>query len=473
MRVGYGRGVVRGKVIAVLVAVACAPSCDADDGAQAPTDSSGVATSGPGSSPLPGATVASTAPTSVEIVSTTSEAPESTVTPETTASTTTTTTTTTTIAEVEPLVRPIIDPAICDPTSAWETDGGRVIDDLTLFARPSGLPVPIQVIGNPVGGEAKPFALIQRFYDRPEDSVTARPDVVDIDGRSVVVEVYPNGNGNASWDLDDGSTAYLRSRGLDRGEITRVVAALTPRSADADVPGFDFDRSAELGSGLQLVAEQMNTAVRFGPGAGAECVVPGSGYSFRVSTYSGGDAVFRFGSAIDRPAPVAVGVVGDRVVMIEGYIGENAPAPPGVDDVVNTDEATWLDLRSRPSFLDGDFGSRLIGNGWTVVVRLDPVDSDDAVRAQYVTLRLAPGREPERLDVDLADLDLPEGNPLTIKISIANGTPATGPAERGTTLGVELGAERLSGEFPVTISLATAAGEPTHTSEEIRLRPVP
>jgi len=78
--------------------------------------------------------------------------------------TTVTVPTTTEPPTVASMRRPIVDPAVCTPISA--TSGGRLGLPVTLFARTSEFPVPIQIIAGPVDGQAKPFALVQRYVDR-------------------------------------------------------------------------------------------------------------------------------------------------------------------------------------------------------------------------------------------------------------------------------------------------------------------
>ena len=126
----------------------------------------------------------------------------------------------------EPLLRPIIDPAICETVFAREGPTFEPFGPLTLFSRPSEFPVPIQIIGNAEQGPVGPFAIVLRYLDS-ERPVTG--DLIDVNGAAVGVTTNPNGNGEATWNLPDGSQGYLRSRGLSREEIIAVLTTLTPR----------------------------------------------------------------------------------------------------------------------------------------------------------------------------------------------------------------------------------------------------
>jgi hypothetical protein len=246
--------------------------------------------------------------------------------------------------------RPIIDPDVCAPRAAWES-GPITTDNFTLFARPSELPVPIQIIGDTDAGESKPFALVQRYFGEPDNYAGSASETVQINGTPVRVGAYPSGNGEALWVLADGSEAYLRSRGLGRDEILRIVSGLDPRANDAGIPGFDYTpHPSDVGT-LELVAEQMNTTISFASGVGSQCDVAATGFTYRLAVFDG-DPVARFASIIDRPPPLDVGLIGDRVAMISG---PTDAAAPSIADIIEADEAFWFDLRSRASFEDASF----------------------------------------------------------------------------------------------------------------------
>ena len=78
------------------------------------------------------------------------------------------------------LTRPVADPSVCESFTA--IDGalaGLPLNPgnlpLTLFARPSSAPIPIQIIGNPVDGPTKPFAVIQRSFEQRPNRPARRP----------------------------------------------------------------------------------------------------------------------------------------------------------------------------------------------------------------------------------------------------------------------------------------------------------
>ncbi len=122
--------------------------------------------------------------------------------------------TSTTAATIEPvgtlgITRPVFDDSVCVARSADERE---IAGDRTFFAQSSDAPVTVQVIAEPDTTPADPFALLLRYPAgewRREGG-----DSVEVGGNLVSLRVFPNGNGAATWDLPDGSTGYLRSRGL-------------------------------------------------------------------------------------------------------------------------------------------------------------------------------------------------------------------------------------------------------------------
>jgi hypothetical protein len=82
---------------------------------------------------------------------------------------------------VATITRPVTDPATCDPVSARET----FAEGLTLFARPSTNPIPIQVVADPVDGPVGPVrgraALLRRRSpaDRRRSSRHRRHHLLD------------------------------------------------------------------------------------------------------------------------------------------------------------------------------------------------------------------------------------------------------------------------------------------------------
>jgi hypothetical protein len=236
--------------------------------------------------------------------------------------------------------RPFVDPEVCAVTSARTStmaDG-----ELFLFARSREAPVPIQVIGDPAGGPAAPFALVQRYFSSDPDR--GQLDAVEIDGTMIGITVLANGNGEAAWDLPDGSHAYVRARGLDRTALEALIGRLTPRTPDVPIPGFDY-RPDPATPGLQLVAEHLNTGIS-GTAARIECTVPATGYSYMLSALDG-DAVYEYGGVIDRPVPLHVGLTDTAVIIISGPADPAAPTPA---DVTTADAEEWHDLLDAPTF---------------------------------------------------------------------------------------------------------------------------
>lgn len=354
---------------------------------------------------------------------------------------------TTTVPAPIPITRPIIDPALCTPTSARE---GDTIRGISLFARRSVNPIPIQVVGDPDLGPAGPFALVQRYFG---DSYSVSGELVDINGWHVGISLPGNGNGQATWNLDDGSQGYIRSRGLDRDQLIAMVGALTPRPNDDPTPGFDM---APLSADLSLLHEQMNTSVE-GHSAGSECRVESTGTPFRVSAIDG-DPVFEYGGVIDRHPPLSVGVRDGVVIVIGGSPDPSAPTP---DDVVDADPATWLDLRSKPNFpweTDGRMES--ISEGREVVLPLIP--SDPATPTGYLTLRIAEQDGVYSLEVYTRDAVLADDAAfwMTELTPGGGGLTTASPETLGSVMGFRIGEhppeEPLT--VDVTISVIDGAG---------------
>jgi hypothetical protein len=213
--------------------------------------------------------------------------------------------------------------------------------DLHLFAWPTkATSFPIQIIGDPAGGPTAPFALLQRYPDRPDLRLG---QAVTINDWKVSLNVYGNGNGDVRWSLPDGGTGYLRSRGLDRDSLVSIISSLTTRDANAAIPGFDYTPATSVPT-LQLLVEHLNTGV-YGRGAGVSCQVATTNFIYRISALDG-DPVFQYAAVIDRPVPLEVGYQQGTLVIIEGL---EDPTAPSIADVVNADPTTWNDLSSAPA----------------------------------------------------------------------------------------------------------------------------
>ena len=278
------------------------------------------------------------------VASSTSDASSTTVVPDSSLAATTTTLSepVSTVRQMGNLVRPTVDPTLCAPLAA-NGDGAEIGStfDLHLFAWPTtASSFPIQIIGDPDGGPAAPFALLQRY---PDQGIVRLGSDITINSWDVSVNVYDNGNGDARWPLPDGGMGYLRSRGLDRDALIAVISSLTPRAASAAIPGFDYSPAQTVPSTLKLLVEHLNTGV-FGRGATFTCHVAATNFIYRISTLDG-DLVFLYALVIDRPVPLEVGYNHGTLVVIGGNAD---PTAPTVNDVFNTTQAAWDDLLANP-----------------------------------------------------------------------------------------------------------------------------
>lgn len=372
----------------------------------------------------------------------------------------------TTVADDGPaaLTRPIFDPAVCTTLTAWEGESSAVAD-FTLFARPSAVPVPIQVIGDPVDGEAKPAALVMRHFDRNDEDRAATETVI-INGTEVQLQTSTNGNGQATWRLADGSQGYLRSRGLVRDQIVGIVTGLAPRPGDAQIPGFDYVPDPAADGRLELVAEQMDTSVTLGPAAGSRCDVDGSERWYRVTVLDG-DPVGRFAAVLDRPVPLSVDVRGGQVVIVEGTPD---PAAPTAADLVDADADFWLELRSRPSVEGPPDAPRSVVEGQDVIARLEPVASDRGVG--YLTLRVDVTDGVPFLEVESTGVEFDPAaayKEILIDGRLRSRTSAPG----GTLSGVRLADDVPTEPFTVTVRTVDADGQVLQTTPEVTLELLP
>ena len=248
----------------------------------------------------------------------------------------------TTTAPTIPLgiLRPYVGPSICTALSA--TDSGAIVYALSPFARAGNQTLPIQVIGNRTLGPTGPFAVLLRYVDQyPSGSDR---DGTPINGWNVAVHTYPNGNGDATWNLADGTQGYLRARGLDTEALTAIVAALTPRDLTAAIPGFDYAPTVERADQLELLSEHLNTGLH-GRSATLACRVEATQFDYRIGAFvaaSDGDPVSEFMSVIDRPVPLEVGRRDGTLIVVTGPADASAPT---VAQVRNADPATWAELR--------------------------------------------------------------------------------------------------------------------------------
>jgi hypothetical protein len=140
---------------------------------------------------------------------------------------------------------PIIDLEGCRPTWGRERPSGLQLDN--LFARPSSLPIAVQVMGSPSGSMLQPFVLVERFFADQRLPVGFISDQ-QINGSGVRIDWNERtGHGGLSWLLPDGSEAYLRTASLSQEELLDLARALIPRPIDATVPGFDLPTAPPFG----------------------------------------------------------------------------------------------------------------------------------------------------------------------------------------------------------------------------------
>ena len=354
------------------------------------------------------------------------------------------------------ITRPVTDPATCDPVSARET----FTNGLTLFARPSANPIPIQVIADPVDGPVGPFAIVQRFFG--DDRRPTGDEAVDIDGTTFWIRLVDNGNGVAEWDVGDGSFGYVRSRGLDRNALVELLGALEPRAATAAIPGFDY----APGTGRrELLHEQMNTVIAGDVGS-SECVVALTGYRYRLSAING-DPVLQYGGVIDRPVPFEVGMSGSTLIVIGGVA---EPTAPTVDDVVDAEPDAWLELRSRPQWPEeGEGRTESIGEGFDVVVPLDSVDG--TTEPGYLTLRLRREDGVAFLEVVTAEAVLAPDAAFW-RTDVDPGTGGMSTAGIGGVLGFRVGDAPLGEPIEVTVSVIDGGEFVLQSTGPITLIPV-
>jgi hypothetical protein len=204
----------------------------------------------------------------------------------------------------EHLVRPIIDLPGCTPSWALERSG-----PVTLFARPSSAPLPVQLLASAPDDLTAPYAVVERFFADQRASGGPR-DSVDVNGQPARVHVGEHGQGEVQWLLPDGTEAYLRSRGFSQDQLVEIARALQPRPTNAAVPGFDLAPPAPMG--LTIVDE---TTQLSGDSTSTSCTLA---TGVRVTAvFLRGDPVFQFAVALDwSPLPTLTRVGGEIVSIV-------------------------------------------------------------------------------------------------------------------------------------------------------------
>lgn len=229
--------------------------------------------------------------------------------------------------EAQPIVlRPTISSEVCrDGVAEGDARRASAIDGpLQPFAIAQASPFPIQIVGE-VDDPAQPFAVLLRYVTASQRGPTG-------------VRVYDNGNGEASLGLQDGTWAYVRSRGMTEDELVALTRRMTPRALSHPVPGFDLTGR----SGPQVLHEHLNTGLRTASAVFACTASTAVGdVPFRVLVAGFGEPVLAYLAVIDRSPPLAVRRNGDGVLLISGPDLSEAPT---LDDVVDADQATWDSL---------------------------------------------------------------------------------------------------------------------------------
>lgn len=206
-----------------------------------------------------------------------------------------------------------------------------------MFARSSTGPISVQILADPERGPTGPYAMLLRYVDRSAGVENRETEPIgDFD---VLLNVVPNGNAHAFWNLDDGGEGYLRSRGLARETVVDILEGLKATGEQDDRVGFDYVPSAETSTVVELLHEGVWGTPR-GSYAGFECVTPDGEGLYRVGAIHGVvDPIVEYAFVSDRPAPIEVGYRDGSLVVINGF--GDGPDAPMIDDVYNTDEATW------------------------------------------------------------------------------------------------------------------------------------
>lgn len=247
--------------------------------------------------------------------------------------------TTQTTTSPQPIAHPYVDPTICNPLAATES----TYSDYTWvpFARPSAEPLPIQAIGDPASGPTGPFAVVLRYPTQDHADPVGEP--VIINGWAVGIHTFENGNGEAVWNIGDGTQGYLRGRGLDTTALTAIVARLTPRDRSAPVAGFDYASSPNGLAHLELIAEHLNTGLS-GSSATIQCRVETTAFIYTITTINA-EPITSFMAVIDSPPPLEVAGAAGRLIVIIGNPNANAPTAAQVS---NADPPTWSHLIAQP-----------------------------------------------------------------------------------------------------------------------------
>lgn len=179
--------------------------------------------------------------------------------------------------------------------------------------------------------------MVLRYVDRRAGVENRETEVIG--DFAVALDIVPNGNAHAFWNLDDDGEGYLRSRGLDRDTVVGILEGLTVRDESDDRGGFDFAPPAETSNGVELLHEGI-WGTYSGSYAAIECMSPDGEAIYRIgATHGVVDPIVEYAFVSDRPPPLEVGYREGSLIVIDGF--GDRPDAPKVDDVHNADEATW------------------------------------------------------------------------------------------------------------------------------------
>jgi len=246
------------------------------------------------------------------------------------------------------VTRPVIDLDSCPWIGASE--GAYGPSEITLFARPSSLPIVRQVFGDPSGSIARPYALVQRYFANVRASDSTSPSGPDVNGHPAYVTSGGGRGAGTLWVLlDDGSELYIRSKGLDPDMLVQLARALVPRPPDSAIAGFDPIDALPLG--LLLLDETASPIViDFGPVSTCE---PFPGGQLRAGVMSG-DIVSRFGIALDAGTlPLVRDVDADTHLFVWGPRPDLLP--PAFASLRQATTEEWATLLTGPTSQDYGF----------------------------------------------------------------------------------------------------------------------
>jgi uncharacterized protein YoaH (UPF0181 family) len=238
----------------------------------------------------------------------------------------------------DPLLRPVLNIAGCQPSSASQ---GHV--EHQLFARRSSKPVPVQIVADTSRSMNDAYVVVERFF-----ADTRAVDVgsnADVNGAKAQVFTAEYGQGSVTWLLPDGSEAYVRSRGFDADQLLTIARALTPRPADAAIAGFDI--SPDASSTLRIVAESADGVA--GDYVGSACTFD-DGTQARVSVLTG-DLTFQYGTAMDWLPLPTIARRGDSLVSVTVLPGHDGQA--ALESVTNASVEEWSRLLAAPPVKPG------------------------------------------------------------------------------------------------------------------------